>query len=57
MSALQYYNRANIPHNNHKFGHSLSPHFFWGGGSSKEKKLVDSHPYSHESSIFTLGAG
>ena len=54
MSAPQYCNRANRSHNNQKFGHSLRPQFFRGHG--KRKILIDSHPYSHETSIFTLGA-
>ena len=52
MSAPQYCSRANISHNNQKFGHSLRPR----GGHGGRKFLMDSHPYSHETSIFTLGA-
>ena len=61
MSALQYCNRANRSHNNQKFGHVLRPQFFFfflspRGGHGRRKILMDSHPYSHEISIFTLGA-
>ena len=49
----QYCNRANRSHNNQKFGHSLRPQ---SGGHGSRKILMDSHPYSHETSIFTLGA-
>ena len=56
MSAPQYCNRANISHNNQKFGHSLRPQFFFHGGHGKRKILMDSHPYSHVTSLFTLGA-
>ena len=35
-----------------KFGHSLRPQFFHG----RRTILMDSHPYSHETSIFTLSA-
>ena len=63
MSAPQYCNRANRSHNNQKFGqsHSLRPQFFFfflspRGGHGRRKILMDSHPYSHETSIFTLGA-
>ena len=55
----RYCNRANRSHNNQKFGHSLWPHFFFlspRGGHGRRKILMDSHPYSHETSIFTLGA-
>ena len=61
----QYCNRANRSHNNQKFGHSLWPKFFFfffffldplRGGHGRRKMLMDSHPYSHETSIFTLGA-
>ena len=55
MRAPQYCNRAKIPHNNQKFGHSLRPQFFLRGGHRRRKMLMDSHPYSHETSIFTLG--
>ena len=58
MIAPQYCNRANIPHNDHKFGHSLRPQFFFlspRGGYGRRKFLMDSHPHSHETSIFTLG--
>ena len=54
MSAPQYCNRANRSHNNQKFGHSLRPQS--RGGHGRRKILIDSHPYSHETSIFTLGA-
>ena len=40
MSAPQYCNRANIPRRGH----------------GRRQILIDSHPYSHETSIFTLGA-
>ena len=53
MSAPQYCNRANRSHNNQKFGHSLRPP---RGGHGRRKILMDSHPYSHETSIFTLCA-
>ena len=35
-----------------------SPRFFFfpRGGHRRRKILMDSHPYSHETSIFTLGA-
>ena len=59
MSAPQYCNRANIPHNNQKFGHSLRPQFFFSSlrrGHGRRKIWMDSHPYSYETSIFTLGA-
>ena len=60
MSAPQYCNRANRSHNNQKFEHSLRPQFFFflspRGGHRRRKILIDSHPYSHETSIFTLGA-
>ena len=62
MSAPQYCNRANRSHNNQKFGHSLWPQFFFffflspRGGHGRRKNLMNSHPYSHETSIFTLGA-
>ena len=62
MSVPQYCNRANSSHNNQKFGHSLRPQFFFfffsspRGGHGRRKILMDSHPYSHETSIFTLGA-
>ena len=61
MSAPQYCNRANRSHNNQKFGHSLRPQFFFffpspRGGHGRRKILMDFHPYSHETSIFTLGA-
>ena len=63
MSAPQYCNRANRSHNNQKFRHSLWPHFFFfffplspRGGHGRRKILMDSHPYSHETPIFTLGA-
>ena len=63
MSAPQYCNRANRSHNNQKFGHSLRPRFFFfffffnpRGGHGRRKILMDSHPYSHETSIFTIGA-
>ena len=45
-----------------KFGHSLRPQFFFffffspRGGHGRRKILMDSHPYSHKTSIFTLGA-
>ena len=58
MSAPQYCNRANILHNNQKFGHSLRPQlvfFFPQEGHGRRKILMDSHPYSHETSIFTMG--
>ena len=51
MSAPQYCNKANIAHNK-KFGHSLQSL----GGHGRKKILMDSHPYSHETSIFTLDA-
>ena len=55
MRAPQYCDRANILHNNQKFGHS--PSFFFSRGSNGRRKiLMDSHPYSHETSIFTIGA-
>ena len=38
-------------HNNKKNGHSLSPR-----GGNWRRKILDSHPYSYETSIFTLGA-
>ena len=62
MSAPQYRNRANRSHNNHKFGYSLRPQFFFffflspRGGHGKRKIVIDSHPYSLETSTFTLGA-
>ena len=59
MSTPQYRNRANIPHNNQKFGHSLWPQFFFLNlqrGYGKRNFLMDSYPYSHETSILTLGA-
>ena len=57
MRAPQYCNRANIPQSNQKFGHSLRPQFFSPQrGRGRRKFLMDSHPYSHETSIFTLGA-
>ena len=56
MSAPQNWNRANRSHNNQKFGHSLRPQFFPRGGHGRRTILMDSHPYSHETSIFTLGA-
>ena len=58
MSAPQYCNRANRSHNNQKFGHSLRPQFFLNprGGHGRRKILIDSHAYSHETSIFTLSA-
>ena len=60
MSDPQYCNRANTSHTNQKFGHSLRTHFFFflgpRGGHGRKKFLMDSHPYSHETSIFTLGA-
>ena len=40
-------------------GISSSPSFFFSsprGGHGRRKFLMDSHPYSHETSIFTLGA-
>ena len=58
MSAPQC-NRANRSHNNQKFGHSLRPQFFFlspRGGHGRRKNLMDSHPYSYETSISTLGA-
>ena len=58
MSAPQYCNRINISHNNQKFRHSLRPQFvcFSTRGHGRRKILIDSHPYSHETSIFILGA-
>ena len=50
MSAPQYCNRANIPHNNQNLGIASGPSF------ERRKILMDSHPYSYETSIFTLGA-
>ena len=52
MRVLRYCNRANIPHNKEKFGHSLRPP---RGGHGRRQILMDPHPYSHETSIFTLG--
>ena len=41
-------------------GIASSPSFFFfpspRGGHGRRKILMDSHPYSHETSIFTLGA-
>ena len=54
MSAPPYCNRANIPHDNQKFGHSPRPRFFFHG-HGRRTILLDSHLYSHETSIFTLG--
>ena len=53
MSAPQYCNRAN-----RNLGIASGPIFFFKStrGSWKKKILIDSHPYSHETSIFTLGA-
>ena len=63
MSAPQYCNRANTSLNNQKFGHSLRPQFFFffffsspRGGHGRRKVLMNSRPYSHETSIFILGA-
>ena len=61
MSAPQYCNRANISHNNQKYlGIDPGPSFFFfsrpRGGHGRITILMDSHPYSHETSIFTLGA-
>ena len=59
MSAPQYCNRADIPHDNPKFGHSFWPQIFFSrplGGHGRKKIVMDSHPYSYETSIFTLGA-
>ena len=59
MSVPQYCNGANRSHNNQKCGHSLRPQFFFflsPQGGHGRKILMDSHPYSHETSIFTLGA-
>ena len=58
MSAPQYCDGANISHNNQKFGHSLLPHFFFFKSTrgSWKRKNFDSHPYSHETCIFTLDA-
>ena len=53
MSAPQYCNRANRSLNNQKFGHSLRPQLVF---FRRRKIVMDSHPYSHETSIFTLGA-
>ena len=53
MSVPQYCKRANIHHNNQRFGHILQPQFFFHG---RRTILMDSHPSSHENSIFTLGA-
>ena len=47
---------ANTPlyaHNNQKFGYSLRPP---RGGQGRTYFLIDSHPHSHETFIFTLGA-
>ena len=40
------------------FGIASGPSFFLSprGGHGRRKILMDSHPYSHETSIFTLGA-
>ena len=51
-SATQYSNSSKYiiyAHNNQKFGHRLRGH-------GRIQILMDSHPYSHETSIFTLGA-
>ena len=37
-------------------GIASGPSFFPRGGHGRSKILIDSHPYSHETSIFTLGA-
>ena len=40
-------------------GIASGPSFFFSsprGGHGRRKNLMDSHPYSHETSIFTLGA-
>ena len=41
-------------HNDKKFGHSLWP-LVSTRGHGRRKSLMDSHPYSYEISIFTLG--
>ena len=46
---------ANIPHM-HITIRSLGIAFCPRGGHRKRKILMDSHPYSYETSIFTLGA-
>ena len=54
MSAPQYSNSSKYTiyaHNNQKFGHSLRPR----GGHGRRQFLIDSYPYGHETSIFTLG--
>ena len=63
MSAPQYCKRADIPHNNQKFGHSPWPQFFFKllffkfmRGHERRKIMMDSHPYGYETSIFTLCA-
>ena len=43
-------------HNNQKFGHSLRFFFKSMRGHERRKNLMDSHPYSYETSIFSLGA-
>ena len=53
-SASQYSSSSKYTtyaHNNQKFGHSLRPR----GVHRRRQFLTDYHPYSYETSIFTLG--
>ena len=54
MSAPQYCNRENIPHNNQKFGQPPLYLFFPRGAYGRRTILMDFYSYGYETFLFNL---